>query len=145
MGKRRPQPTQAQRVRHLLALDAQNAMTRLFARHEEMVQLFSRHRDRAALLRPLKSWFVDITFADLVILQPREQRAVNVFFEALADLRWYLEFTEDMPGQVRLGLGQHLRTLRQSYDALTHAIGLPDADGAPVVDAPVLKRKPRSR
>lgn len=143
-AERRPKPTpHAKRVRHLIALDAQNAMTRLAARHEEMVQLFSRHRDRSALLRPLKSWFTDIAFADLVVLGTREQRAVNAFYECLEGLRWYLEFTEDMPGQVQLKLGQHLRGLRKSYEALTHTIGLPEADGAPVVEALLVARQTR--
>ena len=135
----------ATHVRHLIAVDAQNVMTRLAARHEEMVQLFSRHRQRSALVAPLETWFSTIAFADLVLLTTKEQRAVNQFYECLGELRWYLEYTEDMPGQVQLKLGQHVRRLQKNYEGLTQVIGRPEADGAPVVEAILVSRKSRRK
>jgi len=107
-------------------------MTRLAARHDAMVQRFSRHRDRAALVEPLTTWFSTITFSQLAALEPREQKAVSRFYESLDDLRWYLSSTEDMPNQVTLSLSQSMRRLESKYKELTHVIGLPEADGAPV-------------
>ncbi len=127
------------RVRHLLAVDAQSVMTRLATRHEEMVKLFSRHRDRRAMLEPVSTLFTSIAFADLAQLPPAEQRDISAFYESLGELRWYLEFTEDMPGQVQLTLGQHLRRLESHYGRLVQIIGLPEAGGAPVVEAQVIR------
>ena len=136
---------EAKRVRHLIALDANNVMTRLAARHEAMVQRFSRHRDRAALVEPLSTWFSSITFGDLAALETREQRAISRFYESLDELRWYLSSTEDMPNQVTLTLSQSLRRLQSKYKELTQFIGLPEAEGAPVVDAVVVGRRRQGR
>lgn len=145
MRRRKKGSAEAARVRHLICVDAQNVMTRLAARHEVMVQRFSRHRDRSALVEPLATWFTSITFSDLATLEAREQRSVSQFYEGLADLRWYLSSTEDMPNQVQLTLGQHLRRLENKYEGLRQVIGLPEADGAPVVDAEIVGRKRQPR
>ena len=128
----------AARVRHLLALDAANVMSRLAARQDEMVALFSRLRSREPLLEPLQSWFSSIAFAELVALSPAEQRAANSFYEQLAGLRWYLQYTEDMPGQVQLKLSALLRKLETGHAQLVAALGPPDSSGAPVVNAEVV-------
>lgn len=129
----------AQRVRHLLSLDALNVMTRLAARRHEMVGLFSRLRDRAPLLSPLDSWFESISFTELALLEPAEQKAVNHFHELLGEVRWYLRYTEDMPTQVQHKLTQFVHRLETSYRKLVTAIGPPDAGGAPVIEVEVRK------
>jgi hypothetical protein len=129
----------AARVRHLLALDAANVMSRLASRQDEMVALFSRLRSREPLLEPLQSWFGSIAFAELVALSPAEQRAANVFYEQLGQLRWYLQYTEDMPGQVQLKLSALARQLESAHGQLVGAIGPPDQGGAKVVNAEVVR------
>lgn len=126
------------RIRHLIALDAANVMRRLLARHQEMVALFSRLRDRNPMLETVKSWFLTISFADLSILSPSEQGAVNAFYMKLDELRWYLQYTEDMPNQVQLRVAQHVLALELAHRKLSAVIGPPDAEGAPVVDAEVV-------
>jgi len=141
MATRRPSKKQSEhaaRVRHLLALDAANVMARLSARQDEMVSLFSRLRNREPLLEPLESWFGSIAFAELVALSPTEQRAANSFYEQLGGLRWYLQYTEDMPGQVQLKLSALLRKLESAHAELVAALGPPDNSGAPVVNAEVV-------
>jgi hypothetical protein len=128
----------AARVRHLLALDAANVMARLAARQDEMVSLFSRLRNREPLLEPLQSWFTSIAFGELVALAPAEQRAANTFYEQLGQVRWYLRYTEDMPGQVQLKLSALLRQLESAHAQLVAALGPPDSTGAPVVNAEVV-------
>lgn len=130
----------AARVRHLIALDAANVLRRLGERQAEMVRLFSRLRERGPLLEPLHSWFDTVAFAELSALSPHEQRAVNAFYAQLGELRWYLRYTEEMPGQVQLALAQRARALAEGHHALTAAIGPPDGVGAPVVEARVVGR-----
>lgn len=103
-----------------------------------MVSLFSRLRDRNPMLETVKSWFMTITFADLAALEPVEQAAVNAFYEQLGELRWYLQYTEDMPNQVHLKVAQRVLQLETAYRKLSAVIGPPDAEGAPVIDAEVV-------
>jgi hypothetical protein len=128
----------AARVRHVLAMDAANVMRRLHARQDEMVRLFSRLRDRAPLMNAVHSWFPTITFAELTLLEPSEQHAVNAFYEELDELRWYLQYTEEMPTHVREKLARHVRRLDACHRALTAAIGPADQHGGPVLDAKVV-------
>ena len=127
------------RVRHLIALDAANVMRRLDQRLPEMVALFSRLRDRAPMLQTVHSWFTTADFADLALLEPAEQQAVNAFYEELGELRWYLQYTEDMPALVRQKVTNFVRRLEEAHMKLTQIIGPPDADGAPVVEAVVVE------
>lgn len=128
-------PAETVRVRHLLTLDAAAVLKRLDTKQDEMVALFSRHRSREPMLHVLKSWFTSITFPELALLEPREQKAVAAFYAALDELRWYVHYTEDMPSTVRTTLAVHARKLGELHRALTVTIGAPEDDGHPVVDA----------
>jgi hypothetical protein len=137
MAGRKKAPDAARRVRHLIALDALNVMTRLRSRQDEMVRLFSRTRDRSPLLGVVHSWFLTITFSELATLEPMEQRAISHFYETLGELRWYLQYTEEMPLQVRKRVTQAMVGLEASHRRLTEATGPPDGQGAPVVEGAV--------
>jgi hypothetical protein len=143
MASKRRSPSHlaaAARVRHVLAMDAANVMRRLHARQDELVRLFSRLRDRAPLMDAVHTWFSTITLAELTLLEPPEQQAVNAFYELLGELRWYLEYTEEMPTHVREQLARFVRRLDERHRALTAAIGPVDAAGFPVVDAKARRR-----
>ncbi len=128
------------RVRHLLAIDSSNVMARLAARQDSMVGLFSRLRDREPMLAVLDTWFDTITFTELSTLNPTEQKSVNRFYELLAEVRWYLAYTEDMPGMVQTKLNAILRRLEASYRELVSVIGPPEADGARIVEVKVVSK-----
>jgi len=137
--KKAKKQTDGDRIRHLLALDASNVMRRLRARQDEMVSLFSRLRDREPLLGTIRTWFPTITLAELNALEPQHQRAVNAFYELLDDLRWYLQYTQDMPRQVALTIQAFITRLETSYGELVVEIGAPHEAGGPVVDAEVVR------
>ncbi len=139
MARKKKRDT-AERVRHLIAVDTATVMKRLESRHTEMVRLFSRLRDRSPLLEVVHSWFESITFTELAAIEPHEQKAVNVFYELLGDLRWYLQYTEDMPLQVQQRVVKFLHELRAAHRVLTDVIGPADAEGAEVIDARVLRK-----
>lgn len=140
-ARRRPRHDDATaRTRHLLALDAANVMRRLAARRDEMVTLFSRLRSREPMLETIQSWFGSISFAELSALPRAEQSAVNAFYASLEELRWYLRYTEDMPGTVHKTALRHCRRLELAFGRLVDALGPPTPDGAPVVDADVVAR-----
>jgi hypothetical protein len=143
MARRRaPKSTEfATRVRHLLSVDASSLMLRLASRQDEMVQLFSRHRSRRPLIEAVASLAPGIGFTELAALEPHEQKAWARFAELLGELRWYLEYTEDMPGQVTLKLAHFHRRLVLVWRHLIDTIGPPEADGARVVQASVTRRK----
>lgn len=127
-------------VRHLLALDAANVVQRLVARQHEMVALFSRKRDRTPMMEAVRSVYASITFGELALLTPAEQKAVALFYELLDELRWYLQYTEDMPTQVLTKVALFVGRLETSHRDLVAAIGPSSADGVAVVEARVLKR-----
>lgn len=131
------------RVRYLLAIDSSNVMARLAARQDSMVGLFSRLRDREPMLAVLDTWFDTITFTELSTLDPTEQKSVNRFYELLAEVRWYLAYTEDMPGMVQTKLNAILRRLEASYRELVSVIGPPEADGARIVEVKVVSKVTR--
>ena len=128
----------AARVRHLVALDAANLMARLLSRHEPMVSLFSRLRDRNPMMQTVNSWFLSVDFKELAALEPFEQNAVNQFYSLVGELRWYLQYTEDMPALVRQKVANFVRRMSEAHVKLTAIIGPPDADGAPVVEGEVV-------
>jgi hypothetical protein len=140
MAPRRKRRSQSvtDRVRHLLALDAAQVMKRLTSRQEEMVALFSRLRDRTPMLRTVSTWFDSITFGQLGLLEAREQRAVTRFYELLSELRWYLEYTEDMPSTVQQRLSAHVARLVAGHARLRAVIGPATGGGGPVVEAEVV-------
>jgi hypothetical protein len=137
MAARRKTAGAARRVRHLVSLDAATIMARLRGRQEEMVSIFSRTRDRSPLLGAIHSLQQTMTFTDLVSLEPAEQRAVSQFYETLGELRWYLQYTEDMPLQIRQRVTLAMTELETNHRRLVQAVGAPDGDGAPVVDGTV--------
>lgn len=118
-------------------------MTHLAQRQSEMVALFSRLRNREPLAVVAHSWFEGVTFADLALLQPAEQRAVNQFHELLGELRWYLRYTEDMPLQLEQRLGVFARRLQERHALLTAVIGTGDGKAVPAVH--VHPRSPAAR
>lgn len=145
MPRRKPTARESDRtvhVRHLLALDAANVVQRLVARQHEMVALFSRKRDRTPMMEAVRSVFLTITFGELSLLTPAEQKAVALFYELLDELRWYLQYTEDMPTQVLTKVGLYVGRLETSHRDLVAAIGPSTADGVAVVEARVVKRAP---
>lgn len=146
MARRRASTSDAAvRVRHLLALDADQVLRRLERRQLEMLTLFSRLRERAPLLEAVDTQHGSITFGELALLTPAEQLAVARFYERLEALRWYLRYTEDMPQKVQTQLALHLDGLRAAHGALAAALGPPDGHGGPVVDAAPKKGKKLAR
>jgi hypothetical protein len=127
----------AQRVRHLISLEAGALVVQLKARGDEAVVLFSRLRDRSPLLAATRSRLSELSFEHVSLLEPHEQRAVLVFCEAVERCQWYARYTEDMPStakSVLLGLSTELET---RLLALTQVIGTPEAEGAPTVQSAV--------
>ncbi len=125
------------RVRHLLVLDATTLLARVEKREDEMVRLFSRLRDRSPLMTATHTTWPSIGFDSLAALTPAQQRAATLFYERVGELRWYLQYTEDMPLQLRQTLELSVKRLGEALRTLVAALGPLDADGAPVVDAEV--------
>lgn len=101
-----------------------------------MVALFSRRRDRSLLLRVVASSLPSAGFQELALLSPGEQLATSAFCEALEELRWYLEHTEDMPQTLLLRMGPLVQALGERHAALVAVLGAPDGIAGPVIEAP---------
>jgi hypothetical protein len=122
--------TDAERVRNLVALEAAGLMRRLAQRSEEMISLFSRLREREPLLAPLRSPLTTMSFEHLALLEPRQQSALGHFVDELEALRWYFQYTTDMPSSAQLRLRQHRRSLEAAYQRLAEEIGPAQAPAA---------------
>jgi hypothetical protein len=133
----------AVRTMHLVALDATNLLRRLDERHLEMVSGFSRLRDREALMTSLRCFGLTARFEDVAALPPKVQLAVTNFYELVDDLRWYFQFTVDMPGALAEKFTTHRLRLVDSHAALAKA--LEAAARAPRAKPPVVKRIASSR
>jgi hypothetical protein len=140
--------TEKERIRNLIALDADGVMRRLEERKDEMIAMFSLHRDREPLLSPLRSWVPSASFQELAQLSTEQQTAVSAFYEVLDALRWYFRYTNDMPGTAQRVFAHHRRTLERSHQLLQAALGPavavardPDEGLEPVPPAP----RPRPR
>ena len=118
--RRTPEPD---RVRNLIALDAAGLVRRLAACRGEMIALFSRHRDRDALLTPLRSLGPTAAFHDLMLLEPVEQSAVAAFYEELESLRWYFRYTADMPSTAQGVFEAHWGRLSAAHEVLAALVG----------------------
>jgi hypothetical protein len=143
--------SERERIRNLIALDADALMVRLDERKDEMIAMFSRHRDREPLLSPLRSWVPSASFQEIVLLAPAQQGAVAHFYEELDALRWYFRYTADMPGTALQIFAHHRKRLVLAYEGLKDAIGPaqpvpPSAPEAPPVLADEKqKRAPRRK
>lgn len=133
-------PSEKERIRNLIALDAAGLMLRLEERKDQMIAMFSRHREREPLLTPLRSWVPSASFQELVLLSPEQQAAVTAFYEALDGLRWYFRYTNDMPGTAQQIFAHHRKTLAEAYEGLGRALG-PAVALAPV-DPPAPEAPP---
>ena len=150
-----PRTTERERIRNLIALDAQGVMARLEQRKDEMIAMFSRHRDREPLLSPLRSWVPSASFQEIVLLGPEQQAAVAAFYETLDSLSWYFRYTSDMPGTAQLTFAAHRKRLREAYQILQDALGParePKPSAAPEAPPPIAlpprrrqRRRSRSR
>ncbi len=140
-------PDAARAARHLLSLDATRVMKRLTSKHDEAVGLFSRLRTREALVELCRSDFVSAPFSELAKLEPQEQVAVAAFHDVLFELRWYVMWTEDMPGTVAGTVANYVRRLETLHRTLTAVLGPPDALGHRVIeaDSPAIVGARRSR
>ncbi|MHB1844397.1 MAG: hypothetical protein ACYCWW_06120 [Deltaproteobacteria bacterium] len=136
---------EAERIRHLIALDAANVVANLTARLPEMVTLFSRLRDRAPLLGAFQSWFETVTFGELSRLAPHEQRAINVFYGLVGELRWYTKYTEDMPQQLERRLTLLVRELQANQRKLSLVLDGAEKPAAPKSQAKRRARRPKRR
>ena len=140
-GKKKSlQPDVAARIRNVIALDAANVMKRLAGRQDEMVTLFSRLRDREPMLLTIRSWFSTVTFGEMAALDPAEQLAVTRFYALLAELQWYLQYTEDMPSTVQQVLSLRVKQLQVGHAELNRVLGPPSGDATRTVDAEPAKR-----
>ena len=141
----KPSPTPASRVRSLLKLDAAAVMRRLEARQATMVRAFSRHRDRQALLRPIRSRFDGAGFAELVQLTPAQQEAATRFYELLDDLSYYFTYTEDMPGTATDKVQSFMEDLGQAHTTLEASLRRRSPKKKPVKKVTKRARKKAAR
>ncbi len=132
-------------MRALVRLDADGVMARLRLRQEEMIQLFSRLRDRAPLLGTLETHFTSIRFGELVLLPPPEQIALHRFHDLLAELRWYFQYTTDMPLTVQTTVKLRLKAIEEAYGVLEALLAVPPPEERAIEVKPKRRALPGAR
>lgn len=142
--KARTRPSDAAvRTMHLVALDATALVRRLQERQHEMLSAFSRLRDREGLLGAMRNFGLTARFEDLAVLAPEVQREVASFYELVDELRWYFQFTTDMPGALADRFTAHRLRLQAAHERLAQALEL--ATEPPTVDVSTTRVKAAPR
>jgi hypothetical protein len=112
----------ASRVLALVRLDAQRLYERIKFRAPEYMTIFSSKRTRDHFAAIFKNRYDEISIADLKYCTPEVIEALDLFYTAVDNLRWYLYTTEDMPSKVDTEVHRTLKELKNDYDQLVEVI-----------------------
>jgi len=91
------QPTRADRLRHLLALEVLRVMEDVSARRHLIVKVWSVHRHRWPMEEAAFSRWTTLRWPELSLLEMEESLALDAFYRALENFRGYVRRTRDMP------------------------------------------------
>lgn len=86
-----------ERLRKLVALEIARVVEDLSERREFLVQIWSLHRDRSPLLDTIFTRWRTISMTDLALLPSEAIVACDAFYRELEELKFYFQFTQDMP------------------------------------------------
>ncbi len=107
----------------LLRLDAQRLYERIKYRQTEYMTLFSLKRTRGHFKYIFKNRYEDIPIDSLRILDSDLLEALDYFYHQVDEMRWYLYFTEDMPGKVSDFIDHYVTELDSAFEQLQNAFG----------------------
>lgn len=112
------------RILALVKLDAQRLYERIKFRAPEYLTIYSNKRSRDHFAAVFKNRFDDITIEDLKYCNEGVIHALDGFYSAVDNLRWYLYTTEDMPIKVDKRVHNSLKELSKLFNNVFEAIDI---------------------
>jgi hypothetical protein len=107
-----------QRVLVLLKLDAKRLFYRIRDREPEYLAVFSLKRSRTHFKEIFQSRYDDIKISELLHCSQDVIVGLDQFYSKVEELKWYLGYTEDMPGSVDEKVHHHIYELSTLYETL---------------------------
>lgn len=86
-----------ERLRRLVAMEIDRIIGDLELRRDFLIEIWSRHRDRGPFIDTVFSRWRTLAMADLALLDSEAAVACEAFYHELDELRFYFQFTQDMP------------------------------------------------
>lgn len=102
----------------LIKLDANNLFKRIGDRKESYLHIFSLKRSRDHYAEVFKNKYNDTPLSDLKMIKDETISVLDEFFTKANNLKWYLEFTEDMPTQIEDHLSYEIASLGRLIDSV---------------------------
>jgi len=102
----------------LLKLDAKNLFERIYSRRKEYITIFSVHRTRKPFSEVFRSRYDSTTIESLSGCGVETIHALNQFYTEVDELKWYLDYTEDMPNTVEEKVESSVIKLKKLYETL---------------------------
>lgn len=99
----------------LLKLDAQSLFNRIKNRKKEYIEIFAMKRTRAHFKEIFWNRYEDLGIEGLAHCSEDTIMALDRYYNAVDDIRWYLNHTEDMPKTVDNELDYMVMHLEEFY------------------------------
>jgi len=107
-----------QRVLVLLKLDAKRLFFRIRDREPEYLAVFSLKRSRTHFKEIFTNRYDEIKISELLHCSQDVIVGLDQFYSKVEEMRWYLGYTEDMPGTVDEKVRHFIHDLTSLYEVL---------------------------
>jgi hypothetical protein len=109
----------ARRYLLLLKLDIKNLFRRLASRKNEYIMIFALKRSREHFNTVFASRYEQAGFDELAYCSEETITALDQFYSHVEEIKWYLDYTEDMPNMVEDELSRMFHKLEEYYNTST--------------------------
>ena len=108
----------------LIKLDANNLYSRIKSRRDDYLRVFSMKRTRQHYNEVFKNKYMDTPLSDLKLIKDETVLILDEFYSRANNLKWYLEYTEDMPTQIEDHLSFEIATMGRLIDSVNLSLDL---------------------
>lgn len=109
---------ETQRMLMLLKLDAKRLFERIKYRAPEYMYEFSLKRTRDHFPAIFTNRYDSTTIKELMLCGQEVIVGLDLFYTKIDEMRWYLNYTQDMPNRVEDKVHAHIRELEQHLETL---------------------------
>lgn len=108
----------SQRMLMLLKLDALRLFERIKYRAPEYMYDFSLKRTRDHFPEIFRNRYDEVTIKELMLCGQEVLAGLDMFYNKVDEMRWYLNHTQDMPNRVEDKLHHHIKELEKHFQTL---------------------------
>ncbi len=109
----------SRRILLTFKLDIDRIFNKLTRDLDEIIHIFALKRTREHFNSVFQNKYSDATVAELKYCEEEVIIGIHQFYDKIDDLKWYLDYTEDMPGSVELTMKRYINELRPLYEMVT--------------------------